>query len=89
MTKADTVILYDPWWNPAVQEQAAGRSHRIGQLNPVFIYKLIVKDSVEEVILDIQDKKHDLYNSVLSGQNIHKLSLSQDDITKFFRPNSG
>ncbi len=84
MTKADTVILYDPWWNPAVQEQAAGRSHRIGQKNPVFIYKLIVKGSVEEVIMDIQDKKHDLYNSVLSGQNTPKLSLTQEDIVKFF-----
>lgn len=84
MTKADTVILYDPWWNPAVQEQAAGRSHRIGQLNPVFIYKLIVKDSVEEVILDIQDKKQDLYASVLSGHNTHKLSFTQEDIIKFF-----
>lgn len=85
MTKADTVILYDPWWNPAVQEQAAGRSHRIGQVNPVFIYKLIVKDSVEEVILDIQDKKHDLYNSVLSGQSSSKLALTQEDISRFFR----
>ena len=84
MTKADTVILYDPWWNPAVQEQAASRSHRIGQVNPVFIYKLLVKDSVEEVILDIQDKKHDLINSVLTGQNTNVTSLTEEDITRFF-----
>lgn len=84
LTRADTVILYDPWWNPAVQEQAAGRSHRIGQKNPVFIYKLIAKGSVEEVIMDIQDKKRDLYNSVLTGQNRVNLSLSTEDISKFF-----
>lgn len=84
MTKADTVILYDPWWNPAVQEQASSRSHRIGQVNPVFIYKLIVKDSVEEIILDIQNKKQDLYDNLLSEQSSYKLSLTQEDIAKFF-----
>ena len=86
LTRADTVILYDPWWNPAVQEQAAGRSHRIGQKNPVFIYKLIAKGSVEEVIMDIQDKKRDLYNTVLSGQNTPNFALSPEDISKFFAP---
>ncbi|MDF1758066.1 MAG: DEAD/DEAH box helicase [Legionellaceae bacterium] len=86
LTRADTVILYDPWWNPAVQEQAAGRSHRIGQENPVFIYKLIMKGSVEEVILDIQAKKRDLFDSVLKNQMQIKSGLSEEDIDKFFAP---
>lgn len=85
MTKADTVILYDPWWNPAVQEQAAGRSHRLGQESPVFIYKLIIKDSVEEVIMDIQNRKADLYDSVLAEKNNPQLAFTQEDIIKFFK----
>ena len=86
LTRADTVILYDPWWNPAVQDQAAGRSHRIGQENPVFIYKLITKGTVEEAILDIQAKKRDLFDSVLSNQMSQSFGLSQTDIDQFFTP---
>lgn len=84
LTKADTVILYDPWWNPAVQEQAAGRSHRIGQKNPVFIYKLIVKGSVEEVMLEIQSKKRDLFDSILTNKLSSSFNLSVEDINNFF-----
>lgn len=86
LTRADTVILYDPWWNPAVQEQAAGRSHRIGQKNPVFIYKLIVKGSIEEVIMSIQEKKHDLYNAVLAGHNQMQSYITAEDVARFFSP---
>ncbi|MDP3560875.1 MAG: DEAD/DEAH box helicase [Legionellaceae bacterium] len=86
LTAADTVILYDPWWNPAVQDQAASRSHRLGQNNPVFIYKLITSGTVEEAILDIQAKKRDLFDSVLTAQVTHEFGLSTTDIDAFFVP---
>jgi SNF2 family DNA or RNA helicase len=60
LTTADTVIHYDPWWNPAVEAQATDRAHRIGQDKPVFVYKLIAQDTVEERILQLQADKHEL-----------------------------
>ena len=60
LTAADTVIHYDPWWNPAVETQASDRAHRIGQTKPVFIYKLVASDTVEEKIMAMQDRKRDL-----------------------------
>ncbi len=60
LTAADTVILFDPWWNPAVESQAADRAHRIGQTRPVTVYRLVTKDSVEEKILALQARKRDL-----------------------------
>ncbi|PJD90657.1 MAG: hypothetical protein CK424_08270 [Legionella sp.] len=86
LTRADTVILYDPWWNPAVQDQAAGRSHRIGQENPVFIYKLITAGTVEEAILDMQTKKRALVDSILTNHPTPHLGLTMDDIDYFFSP---
>jgi len=56
LTAADTVIHYDPWWNPAAENQATDRAHRIGQMNPVFVHKLITEGSIEERILDLQRK---------------------------------
>lgn len=86
LTRADTVILYDPWWNPAVQDQAAGRSHRIGQENPVFIYKLITAGTVEEAILAMQNKKRDLVDSILSNHPTPHLGWTTEDIDYFFAP---
>jgi SNF2 family DNA or RNA helicase len=60
LTAADTVILYDPWWNPAVEAQAIDRAHRIGQTKPVFVHRLIARDTIEEKILSLQDKKRSL-----------------------------
>ena len=57
LTEADTVIHYDPWWNPAAENQATDRAHRIGQDKPVFVYKLITENTLEEKILDMQVKK--------------------------------
>lgn len=65
LTKADYVFLIDPWWNPAVERQAIDRAHRIGQDKPVFIYKFISKDTVEEKILQLQQKKKELANSLI------------------------
>ncbi|MDW7745658.1 DEAD/DEAH box helicase [Halomonas sp.] len=67
LTAADTVIHYDPWWNPAVEAQATGRAHRMGQQNPVFVYKLVCAGTVEERILDLQARKADLAASILEG----------------------
>jgi len=86
LTRADTVILYDPWWNPAVQDQAAGRSHRIGQENPVFIYKLITTGTVEEAILAMQTKKRELVDSILTNNPTQHLGLTIKDIDYFFSP---
>lgn len=86
LTRADTVILYDPWWNPAVQDQATDRSHRIGQVNPVFVYKLITVGTVEEAILAIQDKKRALFDGILSNQTDGGVGLTDEDIAQFFVP---
>lgn len=66
LTAADTVIHYDPWWNPAVEQQATDRAHRIGQDKPVFVYKLITEDTVEEKILKLQEKKQALADALYS-----------------------
>jgi superfamily II DNA or RNA helicase len=68
LTEADTVILYDPWWNPAVEAQAIDRAHRIGQDKPVFIYRLMVSGSVEEKMLAMQDKKRSLAKGIYSAK---------------------
>ncbi|MCE0733730.1 SWF/SNF helicase family protein [Halomonas sp. G15] len=67
LTAADTVIHYDPWWNPVVEAQATGRAHRMGQQNPVFVYKLVCAGTVEERILDLQARKADLAASILKA----------------------
>ncbi len=68
LTAADTVIHYDPWWNPAVEDQASDRAHRIGQTKPVFVYKLLAADTVEDRILELQQRKADLARIALGGE---------------------
>ena len=63
LTRADTVIHYDPWWNPAVENQATDRAHRIGQDKTVFVYKLIAEGTVEEKMVELQGKKQALVDS--------------------------
>jgi hypothetical protein len=70
LTAADYVIHMDPWWNPAVEDQASDRVHRIGQLHPVTIYRLIAKNSIEEKIVKLHKEKRDLANSLLAGAEI-------------------
>jgi len=81
LTAADTVIHYDPWWNPAAEAQANSRAHRIGQLNPVFIYKLITKGTVEAKILDLQARKQALLDTILAPGTNKVPSLSGDELT--------
>ncbi|SES89241.1 SWIM zinc finger [Nitrosomonas marina] len=87
LTEADTVIIYDPWWNPAVENQAADRAHRIGQDKAVFVYKLITENTVEEKILEMQKRKQLLAESVYqSGKKEKALQLSAEDLTELFKP---
>ena len=80
LTGADVVIHYDPWWNQAVQNQATDRAHRIGQTKAVSVYKLIVKDTIEEKIVKMQESKMDLAEAVLSGENGNITQMSRDEL---------
>lgn len=84
LTRADTVIHYDPWWNPQVEEQATDRTHRIGQINPVFVYKLIAKGTVEEVILEMQEKKRNLVDGILNANLTGNFKFNEEDLERFF-----
>ncbi|TPV96367.1 MAG: DEAD/DEAH box helicase [Myxococcales bacterium FL481] len=83
LTSADTVIHYDPWWNPAAQAQATDRAHRMGQRKPVFVYKLIVAGSVEEKMMGLQQRKAALADGLLSTQS-GGLELSDADVDDLF-----
>ena len=67
LTAADYVIHVDPWWNPAVEDQASDRAHRIGQTRPVTIYRLVTKGTIEEQIVDLHRHKRDLAERLLAG----------------------
>jgi superfamily II DNA or RNA helicase len=80
LTAAGYVFLLDPWWNPAVEAQAIDRAHRIGQTQPVFSYRLIARDTVEEKILELQQSKRELADSVLEGEALPLRDLTADDL---------
>jgi SNF2 family DNA or RNA helicase len=81
LTAADHVFLLDPWWNPAVEQQAADRAHRIGQDRPVMVYRLVAKDTVEERVLDLQRRKQQIAESVMSGaEHAGSAAMTRDDI---------
>ncbi|MEL4165653.1 DEAD/DEAH box helicase [Pseudomonas sp. ZS001] len=86
LTEADTVIHYDPWWNPATENQATDRAYRIGQEKPVFVYKLIARGTVEEKIQLLQKEKSDLAAGVLDGRVAGDWQLQSDDIEALFAP---
>lgn len=86
LTAADTVIHYDPWWNPAVEDQATDRAHRIGQDKTVFVYKFVTKGTVEEKILEMQQNKRALMEGLFSGNTSGKLKLTEKDLRGFFEP---
>lgn len=87
LTEADTVIHYDPWWNPAAEAQATDRAHRIGQEKKVFVHKLIVRNSVEESILKLQERKLGLAR-VVTGTGNKSLSFSLDDVEALLGPST-
>lgn len=80
LTGADTVILYDLWWNPAVEDQATGRAHRFGQKNIVQVIRLIAEGTIEEKIYELQQKKRELISQVIQPGESMLSSLSEDDI---------
>ena len=86
LTAADTVIHFDPWWNPAVENQATDRAHRLGQDKPVFVYKLIVAGSIEEKILALQERKAHLAAGILSEESAVSLKFGEEDIAALFAP---
>jgi len=87
LTAADTVIHFDPWWNPAVENQATDRAYRIGQDKPVFVYKLIIENSIEEKIQKIQQNKAELAKALLSEEvSDSKLSLTDDVLSSLLSP---
>jgi len=87
LTEADTIIHYDPWWNPAVENQASDRAHRIGQDKPVFVYKLVAENTLEEKILEMQQRKQQLADGVYGQKNAAKdLRLTAEDIEDLLSP---
>jgi non-specific serine/threonine protein kinase len=80
LTAADYVVHIDPWWNPAVERQATDRTHRIGQDKPVFVYKLITRGTVEEKILELQEKKRALADALISTEESFFKTLTADDV---------
>lgn len=85
LTAADTVIHYDPWWNPAAEDQATDRAHRIGQDKPVFVYKLIAAGTVEERIVELQKKKGSLAQTMLAGGEPME-AFDENDLDQLFMP---
>ncbi|MCB1896677.1 MAG: DEAD/DEAH box helicase [Zoogloeaceae bacterium] len=86
LTAADTVIHYDPWWNPAIEAQATDRAHRIGQDKPVFVYKLVVSGSIEERILAMQDRKAALAAAILTESDAGETGFGDPDLDELFAP---
>ena len=84
LTVADTVILFDPWWNPMVENQAIDRAHRIGQTNKVQVVRLISKGTVEEKIVALQQSKLAMFENIVSGDRQVLSSLSTEDIKALF-----
>ena len=86
LTAADTIIHYDPWWNPAVEAQATDRAHRIGQDKPIFVYRLIAQRTVEEKIKQLQADKHALVSQLYAEKSASPSQLSSADLDALFTP---
>jgi SNF2 family DNA or RNA helicase len=84
LTAADTVIHYDPWWNPAVENQATDRAHRIGQTKKVFVHRLITENSIEEKMEVLKARKSALAEGILSGAGANALKMTEDDVEMLF-----
>jgi len=84
LTAADYVIHLDPWWNPAAENQASDRAYRIGQTRQVFVYKLITENSVEQRVLELQEAKQELFDSIINTESTPFKKLSKEDILNLF-----
>ncbi|MCU0286782.1 MAG: DEAD/DEAH box helicase, partial [Acidobacteria bacterium] len=85
LTAADYVIIFDPWWNPAVEAQAIDRSHRIGQTKKVFVYRMVVKNTIEEKMLALQQEKRELVDKLITSESKAFKDLTREDIIKLFQ----
>jgi superfamily II DNA or RNA helicase len=85
LTAADTVIHFDPWWNPAVEDQASDRAHRIGQKKVVTVYRLVAAGTIEEKILELKEKKKELVSAVLTEDSGGAKKLSRSDLDELFK----
>lgn len=89
LTAASHIIILDPFWNPFVEEQAMDRAHRIGQLRPVYVHRLFIKESVEDRILALQEKKRLVIDAALDEKEIRNtLRLNQNELLYLFGLNS-
>jgi SNF2 family DNA or RNA helicase len=89
LTAADVVIHYDPWWNPAAEEQATDRAHRIGQTKTVFVYKLIAQGTIEQKMLDMQTRKRQLAGSIYDENGNVSLCFSESELEALLAPLEG
>ncbi|MCA9697571.1 MAG: SWF/SNF helicase family protein, partial [Myxococcales bacterium] len=84
LSAADHVFHLDPWWNPAAEDQATDRAHRIGQTRPVMVYKLVAADTVEDKILELQDRKRRLFQATVDADRLEVDALSRADLEAVF-----
>ena len=84
LTEADYCFLLDPWWNPATENQAIDRTHRIGQLRPVNVYRLIAANTIEEKVVALAQRKAKLFTGVMDDGDLFASALSADDIRGLF-----
>ena len=86
LTEADYVFILDPWWNPAAETQAIDRAHRIGQESTVMVYRLVSEDTIEEKVVGLQQRKRDLFDSVMGDASGLGAPLTADDIRGLLEP---
>ena len=86
LTAADTVVIYDPWWNPAVENQAIDRAHRIGQTKHVNVYRLITEDSIEQKIMDLKARKSSIIDALINENGLSSINLTKDELDSLFSP---
>ena len=80
LTEADYCFVLDPWWNPAAEQQAVDRAHRIGQTRPVMVYRLVAKDTIEQKVMDLKQRKSALFDAVLGGESLSSTTFGADEI---------
>jgi SNF2 family DNA or RNA helicase len=80
LTEADYCFVLDPWWNPAAEQQAVDRAHRIGQTRPVMVYRLVAKDTIEQKVMALKERKSALFDAVLGGESLSSTAFGADEI---------
>ncbi|NMC62140.1 MAG: DEAD/DEAH box helicase [SAR324 cluster bacterium] len=86
LTAADMVVIYDPWWNPAVEVQAIDRTHRIGQTKKISVYRLVTENSIENKVMELKERKSKLIEALVNDNGLSTLNLTRADLEKLFEP---